>query len=347
MTDFYVAPAVAKEKPIMESNRYLLSVENLKTYFHTQRGVIKAVDDVSFSLAKGEILGVVGESGCGKSITAQSIMRLIPDPPGKIMGGRIMFDGEDIVTSPLSQMKFIRGNRISMIFQEPMTSLNPVKTIGYQIGEMFRQHQRVSKKESMLLAMEMLEKVQIPEPGQRIHAFPHQLSGGMRQRAMIAMAMSCNPEILIADEPTTALDVTVQAQIIDLMKRLQEDFHTAILLITHDLGVIAEMADRVLVMYAGKVVESASTLSIFDNPLHPYTQGLLGSVPVLGSKSSGTHQRLQEIRGMVPSLINLPAGCFFYERCNHAKSICKTAMPLLKEHGDQHQVRCWLHDSGE
>lgn len=335
------------ETQVMDNHPDLLRVVNLKTYFYTQRGVIKAVDDVSFSLKKGEVLGIVGESGCGKSITAQSIMRLIPDPPGRIVGGKIVFDGIDITTVPAKQMESIRGNRISMIFQEPMTSLNPVKSIGYQIGEMYRQHQHASKRDSLQMAVAMLEKVQIPEPAERVHCYPHQLSGGMRQRAMIAMAMSCNPEILIADEPTTALDVTVQAQIIDLMTRLREDFQTAILLITHDLGVIAEMADRVLVMYAGKIVESASTLAIFDNPLHPYTKGLLGSVPVLGSKSRGTCNRLQEIRGMVPSLINLPNGCFFYDRCDYAKSICQTTMPRLAEHKDHHMVRCWLYDNGE
>ncbi len=323
----------------------LLSVEHLKTYFHTPRGIIKAVDDVSFSLNKGEVLGLVGESGCGKSVTSQSIMRLIPEPPGKIEQGKILFDGQDIATLPLKEMKSIRGNRISMIFQEPMTSLNPVKTIGWQIGEMFRLHRNTDRKESLEMAVDMLAKVQIPEPDKRIKAFPHQLSGGMRQRAMIAMALSCNPEILIADEPTTALDVTVQAQILDLMKRLKKDFNTAILMITHDLGVIADIADRVMVMYAGKAVESASTLEIFENPCHPYTQGLLGSVPILGRRAGtpkkGPRTRLQEIPGMVPSLSDLPRGCFFCPRCSKAKDICSTQMPPFTERDKGHWVRCW------
>jgi len=322
----------------------LLSVEHLKTYFHTPRGIIKAVDDVSFSLNAGEVLGIVGESGCGKSVTSQSIMRLIPEPPGKIEGGRILFDGRDIATLPLKEMKSIRGNRISMIFQEPMTSLNPLRTIGWQIGEMFRLHRNASKKQSLEMAGDMLAKVQIPEPAKRIKSFPHQLSGGMRQRAMIAMALSCDPEILIADEPTTALDVTVQAQILDLMKRLKKDFNTAILMITHDLGVIADIADRVMVMYAGKTVESASTLEIFENPCHPYTQGLLGSVPVLGKGTGNTRtprKRLQVIKGMVPSLSDLPQGCFFYPRCDQARDICKTKMPPFTERDRGHWVRCW------
>ncbi|MCG8633801.1 MAG: ABC transporter ATP-binding protein [Desulfobacterales bacterium] len=321
----------------------LLSVEHLKTYFHTPRGVIKAVDDVSFSLNKGEVLGLVGESGCGKSVTSQSIMRLIPEPPGKIEGGKILFDGRDIASLPLKEMKSIRGNRISMIFQEPMTSLNPVKTIGWQIGEMFRLHRNVSRKESIEMAVDMLAKVQIPEPAKRVRSFPHQLSGGMRQRAMIAMALSCDPEILIADEPTTALDVTVQAQILDLMKRLSRDFNTAILMITHDLGVIADIADRVMVMYAGKAVESASTGVIFKNPGHPYTRGLLGSVPVLGQSANytGTRTRLNEIKGMVPSLSDLPEGCFFYPRCGQADDLCKKRMPPLAEREEGHWVRCW------
>ncbi len=323
----------------------LLSVEHLKTYFHTPRGIVRAVDDVSFTLSKGEVLGLVGESGCGKSVTSQSIMRLIPEPPGKIHGGRIHFDGKDLATLPVKEMKSIRGNRISMIFQEPMTSLNPVKTVGWQIGEMFRLHRAMGRKESWEMAVEMLSRVQIPEPSKRARSFPHQLSGGMRQRAMIAMALSCNPEILIADEPTTALDVTVQAQILDLMKKLRQDFDTAILMITHDLGVIADMADRVMVMYAGKAVESAPTLDIFDAPFHPYTQGLLGSVPVLG-KGSGKKSglRLREIQGMVPSLSDLPRGCFFYPRCDRAMEICKTQMPKMKERTQGHWVRCW-HES--
>ncbi len=320
----------------------LLRVEHLKTCFHTPRGVIRAVDDVSFTLAKGEILGLVGESGCGKSVTSQSIMRLIPEPPGKIEGGKILFDNQDIATLPLKAMNAIRGSRISMIFQEPMTSLNPVKTVGWQIAEMFRRHLNLGKRQSLDRAVDMLTKVQIPEPGGRINAFPHQLSGGMRQRAMIAMALSCDPEILIADEPTTALDVTVQAQILDLMKTLRKDFDTAILMITHDLGVIADMADRVMVMYAGKAVESAPTLDIFDRPGHPYTKGLLESVPVLGRRRGNSPQkRLKEIPGMVPSLLDLPQGCAFQPRCDRAMDICKTQIPELTERNKGHWVRCW------
>ncbi|WDP90439.1 MAG: ABC transporter ATP-binding protein [Desulfobacter sp.] len=329
----------------MAPQKKLLSVDHLKTYFHTPRGVVRAVDDVSFSLSRGEVLGLVGESGCGKSVTAQSLMRLVPCPPGKIEGGQIRFDGLDIAALPMKEMKTIRGNRISMIFQEPMTSLNPVKTIGYQIGEMFRLHKGMNKKQSMEAAVRMLEKVQIPEPSKRIRAFPHQLSGGMRQRAMIAMALSCEPEILIADEPTTALDVTVQAQIMDLMKRLRQDFSTAILMITHDLGIIADIADRVMVMYAGKAVESAACTQIFDNPCHPYTQGLLGSVPVLGAKIPGQRSRLKEIKGMVPSLSNLPPGCAFAPRCDRAQGICREKMPPFEERRPGHWVRCWMNNA--
>ncbi len=316
-----------------------LKLQNLRVVFNTPRGIVKAVDDVSFSLGRGEILGIVGESGCGKSVTAQTIMRLIPTPPGRITGGNVLFDQQDLVALPLNKMKSIRGKQIAMIFQEPMTSLNPVKTIGFQIAEMFRLHEGLSRKESMAQAVSMLREVQIAEPEKRVREFPHQLSGGMRQRAMIAMALSCKPGILIADEPTTALDVTVQAQIIDLMKRLQENSHTSIIMITHDLGIIAEMTTRVLVMYAGKIVETASTLNLYNNPLHPYTQGLLKSVPTLGKKRK--RQRLQEIKGMVPSLSDLPQGCFFYPRCQEARDICQHKMPDLLRRGKDHEVRCW------
>jgi peptide/nickel transport system ATP-binding protein/oligopeptide transport system ATP-binding protein len=256
------------------------------------------VDDVSFDLPKGEILGVVGESGCGKSVTAQSVMRLIPDPPGRIVQGHIRFDGRDLVRLTPERMRTIRGRRIAMIFQEPMTSLNPVYTMGEQIAEMFMQHLRLSRRESLDRAVEMLRKVQIPAPEKRVQAYPHQLSGGMRQRAMIAMALACNPEILIADEPTTALDVTIQAQILDLMLQLRTDYQTAVMMITHDLGVIAEMAQRVVVMYAGKVVETASTAALFDDPKHPYTRGLLQSVPRLGERARRGRRRLREIEGI-------------------------------------------------
>jgi peptide/nickel transport system ATP-binding protein/oligopeptide transport system ATP-binding protein len=294
-------------------------------------------------LAKGEILGVVGESGCGKSVTAQSVMRLIPEPPGRIVQGHIRFDGRDLVTLAPEQMRTIRGRRIAMIFQEPMSSLNPVYTVGDQIGEMFRRHLGLSRRESLARAVEMLRRVQIPAPEKRVQAFPHQLSGGMRQRAMIAMALACNPEILIADEPTTALDVTIQAQILDLMLQLRADYQTAVMMITHDLGVIAEMAQRVVVMYAGKVVETASTAVLFEDPKHPYTRGLLQSIPQLGERARHGRRRLREIKGMVPSLYDLPEGCRFYPRCPERLEICRTQLPEMLDTGAGHAVRCWLY----
>ncbi len=327
----------------MNHPQHLLDVQQLKTYFYTFGGVVRAVDDVSFFLEKGEVLGLVGESGCGKSVTAQSIMRLIPEPPGKIVHGRILFDRKDIVELTMEELRSIRGKRISMIFQEPMTSLNPVFTVGDQISEMFLLHEKLSKRESWEQSIEMLRKVQIPAPEQRVHEYPHQLSGGMRQRAMIAMALSCNPEILIADEPTTALDVTIQAQILDLMVQLKDDYDTAIIMITHDLGVIAEIAQRIVVMYAGKVVEEGKTLAIFEDPKHPYTRGLLKSIPKLGERARHGRQRLQEISGIVPSLYDLPPGCSFYPRCLEAKSVCKENVPELIDLGGGHRARCWLY----
>jgi len=327
----------------MSSENHLLHIEDLKTYFYTFEGIVRAVDDVSFFLDKKEVLGVVGESGCGKSVTAQSIMRLIPEPPGKIIEGKIIFDGTDVVRLSMEQMRSIRGNRIAMIFQEPMTSLNPVYTIGNQISEMFLLHENRSKRESWQRSIEMLQKVQIPAPEKRVHEYPHQLSGGMRQRAMIAMALACNPEILIADEPTTALDVTIQAQILELMMQLKEDFDTAIMMITHDLGVIAEIAKRIVVMYAGKVVEEGPTDAIFEDPKHPYTQGLLKSIPKLGERAKHGRQRLQEIPGIVPSLYDLPAGCSFSPRCPQAMEICKQSVPELIKVGETHRVRCYLY----
>jgi len=327
----------------MDHQAHLLEVKELKTYFYMFQGVAKAVDDVSFPLDKGEILGVVGESGCGKSVMAQSVMRIIPDPPGKIVHGKILFDGMDIVKLPLSSMMRIRGNRISMIFQEPMTSLNPVYTIGNQISEMFTLHQKLNRHESWDHVVEMLKKVQIPAPQKRAHEYPHQLSGGMRQRVMIAMALSCNPEILIADEPTTALDVTVQAQILDLMIQLKEDYDTAIIIITHDLGVIAEIAQRIVVMYAGMVVEESQTIPLFEDSKHPYTRGLLKSIPKLGDRVRGGHRHLQEIKGMVPGLLDLPKGCTFFPRCSEAMDICREKTPGLKDVGGEHKVRCWLY----
>ena len=327
----------------MRPDAPILRIETLKTQFFTFEGVARAVDDVSFDLQKGEILGVVGESGCGKSVTAQSVMRLIPEPPGRIVQGRILFDGRDLVRLPAEQMRTIRGRRIAMIFQEPMSSLNPVYTIGEQIAEMFMLHLNLPRRESLDRAIEMLRKVQIPAPEKRVRAYPHQLSGGMRQRAMIAMALSCNPEILIADEPTTALDVTIQAQILDLMLQLKADFGTAIMMITHDLGVIAEMAQRVVVMYAGKVIETAATAAIFNNPKHPYTRGLLQSIPRLGERARRGRRRLREIAGMVPSLYDLPQGCRFYPRCPDRLEKCRTRLPELLDTGEGHAVRCWLH----
>lgn len=329
----------------MIDHPHLLDVENLKTHFHTFEGVARAVEGVSFHVDKSDLLGIVGESGCGKSVTAQTIMRLIPCPPGRIADGRILFDGQDIATLPISQMRDIRGNRIAMIFQEPMTSLNPVYTIGEQIAEMFMLHRRLSRKESWQRAIDMLSRVQIPAPEKRAGEYPHQLSGGMRQRAMIAMALSCDPEILIADEPTTALDVTVQAQILDLMIQLQQDYETAVIMITHDLGVIAELTKRVVVMYAGRVVEEAAVEDIFNSPLHPYTQGLLKSIPKLGERARGGRDQLSEIKGMVPGLLNLPAGCAFHPRCDRVMDVCKTNVPRLREQSTGHQVRCWLYDT--
>ncbi len=327
----------------MNNHSHLLQVQELKTYFYTFEGVARAVDDVSFYLDKGETLGVVGESGCGKTVTALSVMRLIPEPPGKIVHGKILFDGVNLPDLTMRQMRAIRGKRISMIFQEPMASLNPVFTIGDQISEMFVLHQRLGKKESWERAVEMLRMVQIPSPEKRVHEYPHQLSGGMQQRAMIAMALSCNPEILIADEPSTALDVTIQAQIIDLMMQLKKDFDAAIMLITHDLGVIAEIAQRIVVMYAGKVVEEGQILAIFEDPRHPYTRGLLKSIPKLGERSRYGRQRLKEIAGIVPSLYELPPGCSFYPRCPEAMAICQEKAPELTELGGGHRVRCWLY----
>jgi len=327
----------------MTNRPHLLQVEELKTYFYTFEGVAKAVDDVSFHLDKGEVLGIVGESGCGKSVTAQTIMRLIPVPPGRIVNGKIIFDDIDIVGLTMEKMRTIRGNRISMIFQEPMTSLNPVYTIGNQISEMFILHEGNSKNEAWDRSIEMLMKVQIPAPEKRVHEYPHQLSGGMRQRAMIAMALACNPEILIADEPTTALDVTIQAQILDLMIQLKEDYETAIIMITHDLGVIAEIAERVIVMYAGKIVEEGGTEAIFEDPKHPYTQGLLRSIPKLGDRSKQGRHRLKEISGMVPSLYGLTPGCSFSPRCLETMGICKEKPPEFKDLGNGHYARCWLY----
>lgn len=327
----------------MRNNWDLLEVQALKTHFYTFDGIAKAVEGVSFGLNKGETLGIVGESGSGKSVTALSVMRLIPEPPGKIVHGRILLNGNDILQISMNDMRDIMGNRISMIFQEPMTSLNPLFTVGDQISEMFIRHMHLNKKESWNRSVEMLERVQIPSPGKRARDYPHQLSGGMRQRVMIAMALSCNPEILIADEPTTALDVTIQAQVIDLMMQLKEDFGASILMITHDLAVIAEIAQRVIVMYAGRVVEEGDVFTIFENPMHPYTLALLKSIPKLGNRSKFGRKSLHVIKGMVPSLYNLPPGCSFYPRCPQAMDICKTSPIEIAELGENHRVRCALY----
>ncbi len=320
----------------------LLDIHNLQVQFHTLAGIVRAVDGVDFALSKGETLGMVGESGCGKSVTALSILRLIPSPPGKISNGQVSFKGEDLLRVSKDRIREVRGGQISMIFQEPMTCLNPVFTIGYQITETFIVHQKMNRKEAEEAAVEILKKVQIPSPEKRVREYPHQLSGGMRQRVMISMALACNPEILIADEPTTALDVTIQAQILDLMMKLKEELGTAIVLITHDLGIIAEMAQRVIVMYAGKIVEEGDAMTIFKEPFHPYTIGLLQSVPHLGHRSQFGKKRLQEIPGTVPGLDQLPPGCSFAPRCQQTMEICRQQLPELKRLDETHRVACWL-----
>ncbi len=334
------------------SSEQVLEVEGLQTYFFTRQGTVKAVDGVSFNLRKGETLGIVGESGCGKSITALSVMRLVPEPPGRIIGGQVKLDDEDLLDYSEAQMRQIRGNDISMIFQEPMTSLNPVLTIGYQIAEALILHQDYSKAKALERAVEMLDLVKIPEPAQRAKEYPHQLSGGMRQRAMIAMALACNPKVLIADEPTTALDVTIQAQILDLIIQLQQELGTAVILITHDLGVIAETAQRVVVMYAGRKVEEADVEPLFAEPMHPYTHGLMSSVPQLEIMSgvdqgSGDHlaERLEEIPGIVPPLNDLPAGCAFAPRCKFADDQCRAEYPAYEEKRPDHWAACWHSDN--
>ncbi len=320
----------------------LLSIANLKTHFFTPEGVVKAVDDVTLDIPVGKTLGVLGESGSGKSVTALSIMRLIPDPPGKTLQGSIHFAGQDLVQLPIEQMRVIRGKDISMIFQEPMTSLNPVYTVGDQIAEIFMVHQGSSRQDAFAGAAELLDMVGIPSAQSRVNDFPHQFSGGMRQRVMIAMAIACKPKLLIADEPTTALDVTIQAQILDLMLQLQEELGMAIMLITHDLGVIAETSDNVVVMYAGEVVEYLPIDDLFDNPRHPYTQGLLRAIPHLGEKFTSGKQPLQEIPGVVPNLIRLPPGCPFAPRCPSAFDRCRQARPPLFTLDAQHGSKCWL-----
>ncbi len=316
----------------------LLEVRNLKTYFDVRGGVLKAVDDVSFTIEAGETLGLVGESGCGKTVTANSVMRLIPIPPGRIAGGEILFDGIDILKLTTSEMRKVRGNKISMIFQEPMTSLNPVFTVGDQVAEVIQLHKKLSQREIRDRVIEAFRLVRIPAPASRIKEYPHQMSGGMRQRVIIAMALACNPKLMIADEPSTALDVTIQAQILDLMNRLKEETGASILFITHDLGVIAEMAQRVAVMYAGKIMEAADVDTLFSEPKHPYTIGLMSSIPILGIGKK--EKRLSTIPGMVPSLFKLPQGCLFQERCSGAYTECDQLEPPMIDLGNGHIVRC-------
>ncbi len=318
----------------------VLEIKNLHTYFHTDEGVVKSVNDVSYFVRMGETLGVVGESGCGKSVTAKSILRLIPSPPGKIEKGQILFHGKDLTKISYEELRTIRGNKIAMIFQEPMTSLNPVYTVGEQIIESIEQHLDKTYDEARQMAIKILGKVGIPSPEKRIDVYPHQMSGGMKQRVMIAMALVCNPELLIADEPTTALDVTIQAQILELLQALQKEFNTAIILITHDLGVIAEMAHRVVVMYASKIVESAEVKELFANPKHPYTVGLFNSIPKIGKED----ERLVPIRGMVPNPLDFPKGCKFNNRCDHVMPKCKEKEPQLKEVRPGHWAACWLNE---
>ena len=318
----------------------ILEVDGLRTHFFTNDGVIQAVDGVSYSVRAGETLGVVGESGCGKSVTALSILRLVASPPGRIVGGAIRFQGRNLLELSEPEMERVRGNDISMIFQEPMTSLNPLQTAGRQISEVIALHEGLSRRSAMDKAVEMLRRVHIPEPERRAQAYPHQLSGGMRQRVMIAMALACNPSVLIADEPTTALDVTIQAQILDLMRELRGTFGTAMILITHDMGVVAENADRVVVMYAGRKVEEAAVDDLFERPLHPYTRGLLASIPQAGL-ARRTRGRLAEIKGMVPVMSRLPVGCAFAPRCGLASDQCRAERPALRALGDGHLVACW------
>lgn len=317
----------------------ILKVSGLKTYLYTDEGTVPAVDGVSFELREKETLGVVGESGCGKSMLALSILRLIPVPPAKIVAGEVLFKGSNLLNKKESEMRKIRGNEISMIFQEPMTSLNPVHTVGYQIGEVIRLHQGLSKKKVKEKSIEMLELVKIPNPYHTINDYPHQLSGGMRQRVMIAMALACNPKVLIADEPTTALDVTIQAGILKLIRELKEKLGTSVILITHDLGVVAQVAKYVMVMYAGRIVEYADAKTLFNDPKHPYTVGLLSSIPVLNK----TVKELYTIKGTVPSIRNMPLGCKFFPRCNEKMKICSIEEPDLYCTPEKSLVRCWLY----
>jgi oligopeptide/dipeptide ABC transporter ATP-binding protein len=330
----------------MNNGKPLLEVKGLETYFYTEDGIVRAVDGVDFEVYPGEVLGLVGESGCGKSVTSLSIMRLI-SKPGKIVAGEILLDGEDLLKFPEEEMIKVRGNRISMIFQQPQTALNPVFKVGDQLAEVLDVHQDLGKEAGWQRAVSLLKMVGVPDPERRVEAYPHELSGGMAQRVMIAMALACVPELLIADEPTTALDVTIQAQILDLIRDMRREMGTSVILITHDLGVVAEMAERVAVMYAGEIVEQTDVNTLFDEPLHPYTQGLIGSIPVLGE----IKERLDVIPGSVPNLVNLPPGCRFAPRCQarlkHHLAVCTEREPALEEIKAGHKVRCWLYQSAE
>ncbi|MCD6554325.1 MAG: ABC transporter ATP-binding protein [Anaerolineae bacterium] len=318
----------------------LLEVKGLKTRFYTQDGVVHAVNGISYTLDEGETLGIVGESGCGKSVSVLSTMRLIPEPPGKIVGGQVIFEGEDLLKMPMDEIRRVRGNKIAMIFQDPMTSLNPVLTIGRQVEEALELHMGMSRSQARQRAIELLQMVGIPQAEDRIDDYPHQFSGGMRQRVMIAMALSCNPQILIADEPTTALDVTIQAQIVDLVKRLRDEIGMAVIWITHDLGIIAGLADKVIVMYAGYIVETAPVKELYGDPRHPYTIGLLGSLPRLDAHQS---RRLVSIEGLPPDLIDLPPGCPFAPRCNYIIDRCLEENPPLEVVGpNNHRIACWV-----
>ena len=330
-------------KNYLDASNTVLEIRNLRTYFFTKRGIAKAVDGVSLKIHKKETVGLVGESGCGKTVTSLSVLQLIPNPPGKIVEGEVLFKNKDLLKLSNDEIRKIRGKKISMIFQEPLTSLNPVFTIGNQLSECFILHQNMNKKEALQQSIEILRLVGIPTPEKRISDYPHQLSGGMQQRVMIAMALSCNPELLIADEPTTALDVTIQAQILDLINQLKERLGTSIIMVTHNLGLVAEMADRVVVMYAGKIIEEGNVVDIFKNPLHPYTKGLLNSIPHIEkyTKKGMNKKRLQEIKGVVPNLYALPRGCLFNPRCPMATGKCSKEEPNLVDIGNGHRCSCW------
>ncbi|MDQ7825523.1 MAG: ABC transporter ATP-binding protein [Candidatus Eremiobacteraeota bacterium] len=334
------SPAATETLNDKKEPEKLIEIRNLRTHFFTDDGVVKSVEDVSYDIFQGETLGLVGESGCGKSVSAMSIMRLIPIPPGRVVGGQILFHGRDLTKIDDYEMRSIRGNKIGMIFQEPMTSLNPVYTVGDQIMEAIQLHLGKDYSEAREMTVSMLEKVGIPSPRQRVDVYPHQMSGGMKQRVMIAMALVCNPELLIADEPTTALDVTIQAQILDLLRALQKEFGMSILLITHDLGVVAEMAHRVVVMYASKIVEIADVFELYENPKHPYTIGLFRSIPSVEARD----MRLEPIKGMVPNPLEFPKGCKFNPRCESAMERCRQEEPALKEVAPHHWAACWLNE---